>query len=424
MGLRLVLAGLVVGLGLELPSGQELERWLHSGHTWLCVRLDEWNAWTALDEEPIVLSAETAHPALPEPAPAPAPSRPMLSEEELAGLVADMVAAYGDEGLSTDAARACEPAITAQPAAKAEPAPASVASAPSVQTDAAENAVAVSPEAVAVAPALEPAREPAAAVELPSDDEFADVMERWVECFGTELPGAAPQVAVASTPAPAEAAPAAIAPLAPEAALELGVLTEEPATGSVVVVAQNEEEDEAAVEADIEEALAAARATAPEATVVAAPAPAPAPAEPTPALLAAAAAEATPAPAPDNPTLPAAAPVPTFTPIEVPDDLYQGVAFELNRLGEGLGEAVAEPVVAVAPTAEPVVAVAPAAEPVVAVAAATEPVSAPAAPAGHAAIDLAGSRGQRLATAVRLTSEACEAWLKLIQGPAVVSIRP
>src|SRR5262249_41667144 len=43
MGLRLALVGLVASLGLDLPSGRDVDRWAESGRTWGCTMLDGWN---------------------------------------------------------------------------------------------------------------------------------------------------------------------------------------------------------------------------------------------------------------------------------------------------------------------------------------------------------------------------------------------
>jgi hypothetical protein len=89
-----------------------------------------------------------------------------------------------------------------------------------------------------------------------------------------------------------------------------------------------------------------------------------------------------------------------FDPIEVPADLYPGIAYALNREADGLaGDDQVPPAIAAvecapATTVEPPVEM------------------------------IRVSRGQRLANAVRLTGEAFQAWANLIRGPAVASIRP
>jgi hypothetical protein len=81
-----------------------------------------------------------------------------------------------------------------------------------------------------------------------------------------------------------------------------------------------------------------------------------------------------------------AEPTGTFEPYPLCDDLYPGLAYELNRQAEGLDIDAAE-------------------------------VDAP--PPGPAPSETAGNQ---LSTAVRLTREAVFAWINLLQSPALVTI--
>jgi hypothetical protein len=68
MVLRLFLAGLVVGLGVTLPSGGRLESWGSVARGWINSRLAEWDARAGTDGHDFVL--------IDEPAPAVAPGAP------------------------------------------------------------------------------------------------------------------------------------------------------------------------------------------------------------------------------------------------------------------------------------------------------------------------------------------------------------
>lgn len=60
MGLRLILVGVVAGLGLSLPSRQQIEVWRGSAQGWVCARFAERDARMPVDENAFVLIAEPA----------------------------------------------------------------------------------------------------------------------------------------------------------------------------------------------------------------------------------------------------------------------------------------------------------------------------------------------------------------------------
>jgi hypothetical protein len=144
-------------------------------------------------------------------------------------------------------------------------------------------------------------------------------------------------------------------------------------------------------------------------------------------------------PAPKQETAPSA-----FEPIEVTDSLWNDPVYVLIRATEAIEQIEAAPAVAVAPiqVAEVVEVVEVAQPPVPAPAPDAEdeldadpPV--PASPVAEATVIRVvetGSEGalsaapptgiRRLATALRLTGQALEAWGKFLEAPAVVSLRP
>lgn len=167
MGLRLLLVSLVAGLGLELPTRQDLERWAHSGQIWLCSTLDEWNAWEPASDEMFCVAAAPMPPA-PVPAACAAtaaePAQPQsmptetTSDSEFAAVVDDMVNRFAAD-LPATAGATAKTLLAEQPAA-----PTATPSAPAFEPlDAPADlypgvAYALNREAEGVAP---PAQEPA-----------------------------------------------------------------------------------------------------------------------------------------------------------------------------------------------------------------------------------------------------------------------
>src|SRR5579864_5211069 len=125
MGWRLLLMGLVAGLGFELPTWQEIEAWSRSGQIWLCGQLDHWSLTRPADEPICVAQAEKvgAQPAATNDAciADEAESRALTADADFSAVVDDIVAqfeaeqnAIGADSLRTDVA------IT-RPAAQDEP---------------------------------------------------------------------------------------------------------------------------------------------------------------------------------------------------------------------------------------------------------------------------------------------------------------
>lgn len=120
MGLRLLLVGLVAGLGLDLPTGQDLERWAHSGQTWLCGTLDQWNEWAPRGDETLCIAAPTA----PASEPAPSATTPITTaqtqstptepnaDDEFAAVVDDMVDEFAADSTPAATQLAHEPAAS------------------------------------------------------------------------------------------------------------------------------------------------------------------------------------------------------------------------------------------------------------------------------------------------------------------------
>ena len=137
MGFRLVLLGLVASLGFELPTRQGLEGWSTAAQTCLNAALDEWNAWVptpgsddlAEAETPrsevaaVEVEADDAPPAVAEDV----ASTRMVSDEEFAAVVEEMVAGFESAEFaavvdqiafdlaSADAEFRAEPAIASAP---------------------------------------------------------------------------------------------------------------------------------------------------------------------------------------------------------------------------------------------------------------------------------------------------------------------
>jgi hypothetical protein len=307
------MVGLVMSLGIDPPTRDDLGTWTRYGQTWLWTTMDQWNTWTPLDEEMCLAD------------PGEVPST----------LVVDKTAKTATTGVAQ-----ASPAI---------PAPA-----------------------------------PAAAPEASQDQEFAAIVDEMIVTFlanETTPPAPAAHEVLFATSAPA------VAPIAPAAEAEV-VKTEPPKTCTATDVKPAEiVPDELAVSCPWSTDPAANGEMCYGPTVVTKN-------EPTSILA------HNPAPTVICPieVVEEAAPALTFDPFEVSDDPYVGMAYELNRESmEGL---------VVPDQPAPAVDVR-AAEPLV---------------QAETPVDVPG--GQRLATAVRLTGEALHAWATLLQGPAVVSIRP
>jgi hypothetical protein len=69
MALRLVLVSAVAGLGLSLPSGDDLSAWALRARNWMNTRLAEWDPPIGNEEGAFVFAAEAAEPTPTEPTP-------------------------------------------------------------------------------------------------------------------------------------------------------------------------------------------------------------------------------------------------------------------------------------------------------------------------------------------------------------------
>jgi len=78
MALRLILVSAVAGLGLSLPSAEQLQTWGHSTQRWINARLADWDARMPADENAFVLVSEptTVLADAPEPIESPALTAP------------------------------------------------------------------------------------------------------------------------------------------------------------------------------------------------------------------------------------------------------------------------------------------------------------------------------------------------------------
>ncbi len=70
MGLRLLLVGVVAGLGLNLPVRENVSAWKRAAETWVYSRMAEWDARMPTGPSAFVVVAEPNPPAVSDPAPA------------------------------------------------------------------------------------------------------------------------------------------------------------------------------------------------------------------------------------------------------------------------------------------------------------------------------------------------------------------
>lgn len=109
MALRLILVGLVAGLGLSLPSRRDLDALGRSAQRWVNTRLAEWDAGTTVEEGSYVLIAEpvTASPG--------AAAVPLASDQEFAVVMDEMVAAFAHAEVADRSREQAEPTAEIAP---------------------------------------------------------------------------------------------------------------------------------------------------------------------------------------------------------------------------------------------------------------------------------------------------------------------
>jgi hypothetical protein len=92
MALRLVLVSAVAGLGLSLPSGDDLSVWVLRARNWINARLAEWDPPIVNEEGAFVFAAEATEPTPTEPTPTQATAPPSsAARAEAIDLVFDAV---------------------------------------------------------------------------------------------------------------------------------------------------------------------------------------------------------------------------------------------------------------------------------------------------------------------------------------------
>src|SRR5262249_17052965 len=89
MALRFLLVGLVVGLGVDLPSGEEVSAWVRSGRDWIQARVDG------------VLGAEVA-------------TAPKSTDAEFSAIVDEMAGAFTADLASAERGPAFDPIEVAE----------------------------------------------------------------------------------------------------------------------------------------------------------------------------------------------------------------------------------------------------------------------------------------------------------------------
>jgi hypothetical protein len=126
MGLRFLLVGLVASLGIDLPTRRDLSEWTHGSRTWLCVQLDEWNAWDCSGPALRVAAPRaTTTEAAPTLAAAPTPetTAEVVTDVEFTALLDEMITDFAP----ADAPLEAEPTAVAEqpsPESSAQPDPA------------------------------------------------------------------------------------------------------------------------------------------------------------------------------------------------------------------------------------------------------------------------------------------------------------
>src|SRR5262245_39223655 len=103
MVLRLLLVGLVAGLGLSLPSRRDLETLGRTAQRWAYARLAEWDAGTSVEEGSFVLITE---PTLPPAEPA---ANPVVSDHDFAVVMDEMIASFAQDEIASRAGAADGP---------------------------------------------------------------------------------------------------------------------------------------------------------------------------------------------------------------------------------------------------------------------------------------------------------------------------
>jgi hypothetical protein len=126
MGLRIVLVGVVAGLGLTLPSGKQLESWRESARGWVSDQIAARDAGIPADENAFVI--------VPEPTPTPTPTETLAEAPPLApeAVVTEMIETAAPEPLDpgatvsrlADVAPGPDVPTESMPLDESEPAPA------------------------------------------------------------------------------------------------------------------------------------------------------------------------------------------------------------------------------------------------------------------------------------------------------------
>jgi hypothetical protein len=219
MGLRLVLVGMVAILGIDLPSRRDLQDWTQAGHSWLCIELDEWNAWVPGGEALFVAAPPPRSPSTevdPAGTASPAPAEPtdVITDAEFTAVVEEMIAEFGasDGAIETEAILVAAPAPAPSPVQSEEPA--SLASAePEITT------TPVTFEPLEVGDDLYPG----VAYQLNFASEGTSQIEPSAPVIAGEAEEIVPAAELAATPAPFIAELAPVAEEAPVAEAALAV---------------------------------------------------------------------------------------------------------------------------------------------------------------------------------------------------------
>lgn len=127
MGLRLILVGVVAGLGLTLPTGKQFEAWKVSAQTWMNARLAEWDEPMPADESAFVLIAEptaTAADASQPPLASETPAPEIRTESAHAETAAPEIPAASQPAVPTDLALGLDLPTAPMPIEETDPKPA------------------------------------------------------------------------------------------------------------------------------------------------------------------------------------------------------------------------------------------------------------------------------------------------------------
>ncbi len=160
MALRLMLMGVVAGMGFSLPTQDDVTGWSRSAECWINARFDDWDAKMPVDDSAFVFAKDAVVPA------DAVPAQPIVSDKQFNAIVSEMAVTFAKE---------TAPVVVGESKTLLVEGPVVT---PTVET--APTAAPVAPAAVEVAttPVVETAQ---------VDQAFASAMDKTIETFAAEL---------------------------------------------------------------------------------------------------------------------------------------------------------------------------------------------------------------------------------------------